>query len=1267
MMRLIGIQVDECPKFLSPNPTEINHSIYFEKQNLRIPLLLSGVISFMPCKYPEMKDMEENDGILELTPNVDNWNPHDHVFQDQEEAMVDFGGKIKVSQPRNFIVSAVSSRSMDSDLLLDDINDECAIGSVRFMNGESSMDPDELARTWGISVEKARRTIRATTCLCNRNTKDITLTRRYPYNDRMVRYKHLDVNMFTDTMHASGRVGKSVRNYSHAQVFATSFGWVGVVLLEYERDMSQAYKQVFKEIGVPSKLIADGARSQTKGDAANECKKSGCTIVELERGTPSANRAERAISELKSDTKKDMAEAHSPIVLWCYCLERRASINSACAKDNIELNGSTPHSHLTGELTDISNICRFKWYEWVKFRRVGPTASYPFPSEQLGRCLGPARNRGNMMSQHVLIKNGSVLPIQTLRSLTPAEIENEKEKQMRDEFDKAIIKLYGDHNSPPENWIRRRRKQGDDDLPEDSMFIDSGESHKRDDPNTLSFPYEDNDGVEHVMPDADDIPDLDRMIGAEVVLPKDGTNRQTGKVIGRVLDENGKPIGDYNKDPLLDTRVYEVMFPDGEVNQYSSNLVAEAIWAECDADGRRYQILDDIINHEKLPDALEPNEAYENGSGTTNKYMKTTKGWRILVQWKDGQQSWIPLKDIKDTYPILVAEYAKSVGIEKKAAFRWWVPHVIRKKTHIISAINRRMAKKSHKFGIEVPSTVEEAYSLDKANNNSYWRDAIAKEMGNIKVAFRFLGDDENIPVGYAKLGLHLIFDVKMDLTRKARLVAEGHRTPTPEESTYAGVVTRESVRIALTYAALLGIDVWGADIQNAYLSAPTSEKFWVECGPEFGTELIGKRAIVTRALYGTKSAGRDFRNHLRDCMRHIGFEPCRADPDMWMRVSKMDNGVEYYEYSLLYVDDCLMISQHPEQALKQIGKYFPLKKGSVGPPSLYLGAKISKVDLPNGVSAWAWSASKYVQEAVRNLETILEKRGVKLRNNVNAPLSNDYRPEIDMTPVCNGEDAKLYLSLIGILRWIVELGRIDITCEVSLMSSCAAMPREGQLNQVFHIFSYLKTHHNSRLVFDPTYPNIDPNKFVKYNWREYYGNETEEVPSNCPRAVGKEFIITAYVDVDFAGDKLTRRSRSGFLVLLNGAPIYWFSKKQGSCETSTFGSEFIAMKQCCEYLKGLRIKLRQMGIPLNNPCFVYGDNQSVLWNTTIPDSVLKKKTSSVAYNFIREGVSMNAWRTGYIKTAENPADLLTKSLPYGINRKRKVKAILYDIYQDKD
>ena len=91
------------------------------------------------------------------------------------------------------------------------------------------------------------------------------------------------------------------------------------------------------------------------------------------------------------------------------------------------------------------------------------------------------------------------------------------------------------------------------------------------------------------------------------------------------------------------------------------------------------------------------------------------------------------------------------------------------------------------------------------------------------------------------------------------------------------------------------------------------------------------------------------------------------------------------------------------------------------------------------------------------------------------------------------------------------------------------------------------------------------------------------------------------------------------------------------------------------------------MDIPVYNPCFVYGDNQSVLWNTMCPDSVLKKNTSSVAYHFVREGVFRDDWRTIYIKTSENPSDICTKSLPAGINRKRKVRSIFYEIYTEKD
>ena len=80
-----------------------------------------------------------------------------------------------------------------------------------------------------------------------------------------------------------------------------------------------------------------------------------------------------------------------------------------------------------------------------------------------------------------------------------------------------------------------------------------------------------------------------------------------------------------------------------------------------------------------------------------------------------------------------------------------------------------------------------------------------------------------------------------MDFTRKARWVLDGHKTPDPVGSTYAGVVSRESVRIAFTYAALNNLDVWAADIQNAYLQPPSSQKHYIVCGAEFGLENVGK------------------------------------------------------------------------------------------------------------------------------------------------------------------------------------------------------------------------------------------------------------------------------------------------------------------------------------------------------------------------------------------------------------------------------------------
>ena len=311
------------------------------------------------------------------------------------------------------------------------------------------------------------------------------------------------------------------------------------------------------------------------------------------------------------------------------------------------------------------------------------------------------------------------------------------------------------------------------------------------------------------------------------------------------------------------------------------------------------------------------------------------------------------------------------------------------------------------------------------------------------------------------------------------------------------------------------------------------------------------------------------------------------------------------------------------------------------------------------------------MQAAVKNVETYLEKQERwKLPTGAETPMVTSYRPELDISPELNDADAAYYMSLIGILRWMVELGRVDICLEVSMMSSHLALPREGHLEQLFHIFAHLKKYHNAEQVYDPSEPEIDKSKFEQRDWTaSEFGHiqGQEELPANMPEPRGMGFTMRAMVDADHASDTVSRRSRTGFLVYLNCSLVCWFSKKQTSVESSSFGSEFIAMKQCCEYLRGLRYKLRMMGIPVEGPAYIEGDNQSVLANTTIPDSILKKKSQSIAYHLVREGSARGEWITSYINTHDNLADLLTKLLPSGVKRKGFVRSLLHHIFRSGD
>ena len=331
--------------------------------------------------------------------------------------------------------------------------------------------------------------------------------------------------------------------------------------------------------------------------------------------------------------------------------------------------------------------------------------------------------------------------------------------------------------------------------------------------------------------------------------------------------------------------------------------------------------------------------------------------------------------------------------------------------------------------------------------------------MKKVMVAFEY--DDQLSPeqartdctkyVGFQEIKCHMIFDVKMDLTRKARFVAGGHLTEPPASITYSSVVSRDSVRLAFLIAALNDRDISACDVGNAYLNAPCREKIWFVAGPEFGSRQ-GTVIKVVRALYGLKSSGASWRSMFNSTILEMGFDPTIAYPDVYRRAIAKPDGFKYYDYILVYVDDILIISHDTDAHLKRIQSSYDLNPDSIGPPSRYLGADVRRVTRPGDASGreyWSVSAYTYIKNAVRNVKLLLKKGGRGLKSTAKSPFSNSsYRPEVDTTDECDDKGASRYSQLIGVLRWAVELGRIDIYTEVALLPQHLALPRASTRNQ---------------------------------------------------------------------------------------------------------------------------------------------------------------------------------------------------------------------------
>ena len=589
----------------------------------------------------------------------------------------------------------------------------------------------------------------------------------------------------------------------------------------------------------------------------------------------------------------------------------------------------------------------------------------------------------------------------------------------------------------------------------------------------------------------------------------------------------------------------------------------------------------------------------------------------LKVQWPDEEvpRQSLSVDTLRLSDPWLCILYAYQNKLLNKIGWDWVPAYLASDKsfTRMVHSYRASVLKgPKYEFGVEVPKHKKDADRLDALNNNTLWADSTALEIKQVAEefeSFEVLADDAPLPIGYKRVPYHLIFSCKVDGRRKSRLVLDGNRSPpVNREDCFSPVVSVEAIRLGFLMAQMHGLQCVAGDVGNAYLTSFTTEKLYIVAGKEFGPAFEGKRLIVRKSVYGSRSAAARFHESLSAKLRRIHFRPSKADPDLWFR--KNDDGG--YEYIARYVDDVMCFSKDPASILDYLKESYTMK--GVGYPQFYLGGDV--VQLPSSWKdhniTYGLSAHTYIGNCIPNLERMYDTTF----KHVSVPFNPNYYAETDTSDFCSSTDMSRYRSLLGSANWVITLGRFDIQYAVSTLSQYCIAPRVGHLQALQRIFGYLKEHPRGMILVDSSPPSC--RKHGKFHqdcdWSEYYPDAFEELPTHCPMPFGDTVQLTAYVDADHARNTVTRRSVTGIILLINNMPIAWISKRQRTVETSTFGSEMIAARIAVDLLVEMRYKLRCLGLNVERRSVLLGDNLSVVVNTTLPSSKNQEETSIMQY-----------------------------------------------------
>ncbi len=506
---------------------------------------------------------------------------------------------------------------------------------------------------------------------------------------------------FTDTVF--GPV-KSKDGNKCGQIYANGAYFATFYPMDSKSKAGDSLRVFCREFGVPEVLRHDGAGEMTgkNTEFRKMVRKYNIKTHISEPDLHNQSPAEGVVREVRKKWYRVMFKKRVPKIYWDYGMRWVCETMSRTHLRAHRIDGGVPLQGITGDTVDISNYLEFGFYDRVWFNdNAGLGETKP------GRWLGVAENIGSIMTYYILQENGKIVARSTVWNPTNLELQTDDVKATFKAYDDEIARRIGTNDFPVEG-----------DKPDPELWADLIENDE--DFREEFFKVYQDEGVKDAT-DAEPSPGIadEQMLSMELALPKPGEDDlKLARVKRRKRDHDGQPIGVAHKNPILDTRVFDVEFEDGHTAAMTANGIAENLFAQVDQDGHRLLLMDEIVDHRQGPEAVSKANGFLTTKSGQKRRKPTTTGWDLRIKWKDGSETWTPLKDMKESYMVQTAEYAVQNKLNEEPAFAWWVPTVIRKRKAILSKVKSKYWEKTHKYGIEVPKSIRQAQELDRKNGS---------------------------------------------------------------------------------------------------------------------------------------------------------------------------------------------------------------------------------------------------------------------------------------------------------------------------------------------------------------------------------------------------------------------------------------------------------------------------------------------------------------------------------------------------------------------